>query len=67
MVKILHSGIARRRSCVAAAPSAELPPRIKTEEGVKPDVGPSFKNGSGVFKPIPSDDRAVRYDTLDMR
>lgn len=39
---------------MVADPTAELPPKISADEGLRPEMGPSLKKGKGVLRPIPS-------------
>lgn len=45
-----RDGYAVRRSWIAAAPVAELPPRTRIEAGACPSVDRNGKNGRGIFK-----------------
>jgi len=58
VTSMVYSGIARRRNWIAAAQTAELPPRIRTEDGLKPVLGPEGRNGRGVRRLIPREMRA---------
>jgi hypothetical protein len=52
-------GLRDKRSWIAAAQTAELPPKIRTEDGMKPVLGLEGRNGRGVRRLIPREMRVV--------
>ena len=59
VTSMVHSWTARRRSWIAAAKTAEIQPRIRTEDGMKSVLGLEGRNGRGVRRLIPREMRAV--------